>query len=154
MNEKIEKIRKTRKFLLAGIGDLTIEQLNKVPAGFNNNIIWNTGHLVAAQQGLCYTRASLSTVVDENFMLSYKSGSKPERFIDAHEFEIIKQYLFSTLDQLESHLDKKIFGGYTPWTTRYGVEIKSIDNAVDFLSFHEGLHLGTINSLKRLVQAK
>ena len=52
MNDQIETIRKTRSFLLDYIKELNIEQLNKIPAGFNNNIAWNLGHLVAAQQGV------------------------------------------------------------------------------------------------------
>ena len=152
MKTQIETIRKIRIFMLAGISDLSIQELNKIPEGFNNNIIWNLGHLVASQQGLCYIRAGLPPVTGENFILNYKTGTKPEKFIDADELELIKNLLLTTLDQLESDYDNKIFTGYQSWSTRYGVVLAGIDDAVDFLPFHEGLHLGTINSLKRLVK--
>ncbi|WP_407635809.1 DinB family protein [Solitalea canadensis] len=37
----------------------TIDQLNKVPAGFNNNLIWNIGHEIVAQQALIYKSSGL-----------------------------------------------------------------------------------------------
>jgi len=152
MKSHIESIRKTRAFLLTSIGDLSIQELNKIPDGFNNNIIWNLGHLVASQQGICYIRAGLQPVIGENFVVKYKSGTKPEKFIDNDELDFIKNLLLSTLDQLESDYYNKTFSVYNSWTTRFGVELASIEDALNFLSFHEGLHLGTINSLRRLVK--
>lgn len=70
MNKQIEIIRKTRVKLLEMLSDLSTDQLNKIPAGFNNNIIWNLAHLVAAQQGICYLRAGLPMVL--TFYLSTK----------------------------------------------------------------------------------
>ncbi len=151
MTKQIEIIRKTRAFLLEGISGLSTEQLNKIPEGFNNNIIWNLGHLIAAQQGVCYIRAGLAPKVSDEFIASFKSGSKPGQPLSAEEIEHLKNLFFSTLDQLEADYNNNIFGGYTPWSTRYGVEIASIGDAFDFLPFHEGLHCGAIGGIKKLV---
>jgi len=43
MDKRIEKIKRFREFLLAQMKGLTTEELNKIPAGYNNNIIWNIG---------------------------------------------------------------------------------------------------------------
>jgi hypothetical protein len=43
MNPQIDTLKKVRAVLLEGIKDLTTEQLNKIPQGYNNNIIWNLG---------------------------------------------------------------------------------------------------------------
>ena len=151
MTKQIEIIRKTRAFLLKQLEELTTEQYNKIPEGFNNNIIWNLGHLIAAQQGVCYIRAGLPPRVGEDFINSYKSSSKPEGNVDAVGIEQIKTLLFSTLDRLEEDYNKGIFGGYIAWTTRYEGELASIDDALNFLPFHEGLHSGCTTALKRLV---
>ncbi|MBV8389681.1 MAG: DinB family protein [Mucilaginibacter sp.] len=151
MTKQIEIIRKTRSYLLKNLEDITTEQYNKIPAGFNNNIIWNLGHMIAAQQGVCYLRGGLTPRVGEEIINSFKSSTKPERAFGEAEIENIKSLLFTTLDQLEEDYNNHIFGGYTAWTTRYGVELASIDQALDFLPFHEGLHSGCANALKRLV---
>ena len=151
MTEPIENIRKVRAFLLEGIKDLTTEQLNRIPEGFNNNIIWNLGHLVAAQQGICYKRAGVVPHISEEFWEQFRSGSKPERLLSESEIANIKQLFSTTLDQLEADYNNNMFTGYTAWNTRYDVEIKSIDDALRFVPYHEGLHSGVINTMKKLV---
>jgi hypothetical protein len=151
MTEHIENIKKVRTFLLEGIKDLTTEQLNRIPEGYNNNIIWNLGHMVAAQQGICYKRAGVAAHISEEFWEQFRSGSKPERLISEAEIAGIKELLHSTMDHLKTDYDNNIFTGYTAWNTRYDVEIKSIDEALRFVPFHEGLHSGVINTMKKLV---
>ena len=151
MNQQIDTIKKVRAFLLEGIKDLSTEQLNKIPAGYNNNIAWNLGHLVAAQQGICYKRAGLTPQISDEFWEQFRSGSKPERDLTDAEITQIKDMFANGLDQLDTDYANNIFGGYTPWMTRYHVEIANIDDAIGFLPFHEGLHSGVIGTMKKLV---
>ena len=152
MTKQIEIVRSLREFLLSTVNELSTEQLNQIPDGFGNNIIWNLAHLIAAQQGICYIRAGLNAPLGEDFVNTYKTGTKPEKFVDAAEIEHIKQLFFSTLDQLETDYNNNIFKGYTTVTTRYGVALNNIDDGINFLPFHEGYHIGVIAGLNRLVK--
>ncbi len=147
----IDNLRNPRKMILEIIKDYSIEQVNKIPQGFNNNIIWNLGHMIATSQGICYKRSGLEAVVSEDFFNTYKSGSKPERFISQEESEEIKGLFFSTLDKMEDDYGAGIFVNYTPVMTRYNVELSNVDEALAFLPFHDGLHIGYIMSLRKLV---
>ncbi len=151
MKSQMETIRKTRTFLLEQIKNLSNEEFNRVAEGFNNNIIWNLGHMIATQQGICYKRAGLPTMISDDFWEKFRSGSKPAGLVSDNEITQIKELLFTTLDKFEIDYHKKIFGNYTAWSTRYGVELASIDDSIEFLPFHEGLHSGTILAIKRLV---
>lgn len=151
MNQQIEKLKTIRLYLIDQIKELSIEQINKIPAGSNNNIAWNFGHLVAAQQGVCYMRAGLTPLVSMDFFGLYKPGSIPEKDVDSHELEEIKLLSASTLQQLETDYANNLFENYPAWTSRYGVEIANINGAIEFLSFHEGYHAGCISVLKKLV---
>lgn len=151
MTKTIETIKLTRTSLLEAVKDLSIEQLNKIPAGFNNNIIWNLAHLVAAQQNICYKRAGLEPVIEDRFFTPFLPGTKPEGFINAEDVETIKGLFFSTLDQLDADLQNGTFANYKSWTTRYGNSINSGEEAVAFLPFHEGIHTGYIWALKRVI---
>ncbi len=151
MTKAIDILLQPRLNILDQVKDLSIEQLNSVPPGFKNNIIWNLGHMVAAQQGICYKRAALNAYIDEDFFNRYKPGTKPEEFLDEAEFEKIKGLLTSTLDKLEADLNTDMFANYTGFVTRYGVELTGISDAVAFLPFHEGFHIGTIVALRKLV---
>jgi len=151
MHRSVEIIKQPRLRLIESVSNLSTEQLNKVPEGFNNNIIWNLAHMVAAQQGVCYRRSGLDLVVAETFFDSYKPGTKPEQFVDADEITAIKEQLISTLDKFETDIDKGIFSNYTQVVTRYGVELRNIDDAISFLPFHDGLHIGYVMALRRLL---
>jgi hypothetical protein len=151
MNQQIDTLKKVRVYLLNDIKELTTEQWNKIPAGFNNNIAWNFGHLIAVQQGICYKRANLTPHINNEFWEQFRSGSKPAGDLSADEIETLKSLLLSMIDQLDADYSNQIFGNYTAWTTRYGNEIASIDDAIQFLPFHDGLHSGVIGIYKRLV---
>ncbi|MFH6943512.1 DinB family protein [Flavobacterium aquidurense] len=152
MQTEIEKLRKTRLYVLDLIKDLSIKQLNEIPDGFNNNIIWNIGHLIAVQQGLCYVLGGVKPVLNEKYLTNYNSGSKPEFFIDNDEVEKIIELFITVLDKLETDYNENIFTNYSTFTTPYGIELKNIDDALIFTLFHEGLHTGYILAMKHLLK--
>ncbi|MEO6549101.1 MAG: DinB family protein [Ferruginibacter sp.] len=151
MDKQFEILTETRKHLLGLIADLSIDQLNKVPTGFNNNIAWNIGHMIASEQGVCYKRGGLPLVVDEKYFETYKPGTMPAADISIDEMETLKLLLLSTIEQLKADYNNKLFVNYGSWTTRYGVQLSSIDDTINFLIFHDGLHCGYIMALKHLV---
>ncbi|TFF41005.1 DinB family protein [Mucilaginibacter psychrotolerans] len=151
MAKQIEIMRQPRIKILSILETFSLDQLNIIPAGFNNNILWNLGHMIAAQQGVCYKRAGLDTWVSDSFFQAYKPDTKPEGYISEEQFDEIKELLMTSLDQLETDLHAGIFTNYPAWTTRYGAEIRDINDAIAFLPFHEGLHVGYIMGLRKLV---
>ena len=154
MFNKIEKIKKVRLFLLNQVEGLSDDQLNKVPEGFNNNIIWNLAHVIGAQQGICYLRAGQAATIPDKYIAPFFTNTKPGRTIEKEEIEEIKRLFIDTIDQLQIDFDKKIFDNYTPSANIlrvYGIEIKNIDDALEFLLYHEGYHSGYILALKRVI---
>lgn len=152
MLQQFEKLKSARKFLITLIEDLSIEQLNQTPQGFNNNIIWNLAHVVAVQQAVCYKRSGLQPTVQDKYYTPFLPGTKPDGFVGDTDLQTIKTLLISTLDEFESDYKKSFFTNYTSFVTRYGVALDTIDDALYFLPFHEGLHFGTILALKKLVK--
>lgn len=151
MLKSIEIIRKPREMVLNLVKDLTPQQLNHVPEGFNNNIIWNVAHMISGQQGIFYTRAGLPVLVADKYYTPYRPDTKPTAFVEAGDVATIKELFLSTIDQLETDVNNNLFVNYPTWKTRYGVEIDSVETALAFLPFHEGLHAGYIMALKRVV---
>jgi DinB superfamily len=153
MKDALEIIRKTRAGFIGMTKNLSIEQMNLVPEGFANNIIWNFGHIVMVQQGLCYGLAGLPQNVDKNLAMKYKKGSTPDTFISAEEFELLKSLSVSLIDTFEADIAKGIFPtNYQPFMTLLGVEIDGLEKAIMFNAYHEGLHYGYAMSLKRAVK--
>lgn len=151
MDTQLKMLRNARSMTLKLLDSLKAEQLNKIPEGFNNNIIWNAAHMVAAMQSICYRLSGLEMLIGMDFYESYKPGTKPEKVVDEKDIEHIKQLFSTTVDKLEEDYKKGAFANFTPFTTRYGLPIDSIEEAISFLPFHEGVHLGYIMALRRVV---
>jgi len=150
---QLTALRATRQNILKILSQFTLEQMNEIPKGFNNNLIWNAGHVVVTQQLLCYRLAGLSTNVSEEMIASYKKGSKPGDYVGETEKNLIISLLSSTVDGIEADLSSKNFSGYKAYPTSYGVTLSSIDDAIAFNLAHEAMHLGTMISLKNALNA-
>ncbi|HEY9362001.1 MAG TPA: hypothetical protein VIQ00_01975, partial [Chitinophagaceae bacterium] len=74
------------------------------------------------------------------------------KFLDGTEREKIKQLSLTTIDQFEKDYQDNLFSGYQPWTTRYDLALNNIEDAISFVIFHDGLHVGYTMALKHLVK--
>lgn len=151
MKHQFEILNKTRNIILKLIHEFSIDQLNKIPEGFNNNIIWNIAHLVVTQQILCYKLSGLPMSVSDKMVAKFMKGTAPKGVISAEEFEEIKQLFLGLPKQFKKDYNKGVFKNYDPYTTSLDVTLVDIDSAFAFSNFHEGIHLGVILSLRKLV---
>ncbi|MEO5649974.1 MAG: DinB family protein [Ginsengibacter sp.] len=151
MKKSLDIIRGARTFLINLIDGISIEKLNEIPPGFNNNLVWNLGHVIANQQIICYLNAGVAPLVEEQFINKYKTGTKPEGFIDEAEFTVWKGNLLSTIDKLEEDVAAHKFENYKLFVLKSyaGLRIENINDAIKFISFHDGLHVGYSMALKR-----
>ncbi len=147
----IETIQQSRRLFINLVEDLSIEKLNEIPEGFNNNIIWNFGHVIVSQQILCYKLANQPLKIDAAYVAKYAKGTKPDSFIDAEEFAFLKQQAVTLINELITDIQAGIFDKFDTYTTSFGVVLNEIEDAVKYLTMHEGLHLGYSMALKRII---
>lgn len=65
----------SRNVLLTFLENYSLEQLNTIPEGFSNNLIWNIGHIVVVQQLLTYHLSGLPTMISEEMIAKYRKGT-------------------------------------------------------------------------------
>ncbi|MET0392037.1 MAG: DinB family protein [Chitinophagaceae bacterium] len=128
---------------------LSMEQLNQVPEGFNNNLAWNFGHIIASLQMLCYARTGLPVRLDESFVHAYKVGTRPETVITDEAWAGMKQLAAEGLEQLRADYRNGYFSDFKPYTTRTGIAVGSIEFAIQYTACHHGMHHGYAMALKR-----
>lgn len=140
--------------LLDGIMDaLTLEQLNAIPEGFNNNVLWNIGHSIVTQQLLVYGLSGNALQVSQEMKDAYCKGSKPSGVASKEEVAQIKKLLFSTLTQLEADYASGLFTEFKTYTlSTTGGVLSNVEEAIEFNNYHEGLHIGYTVALMRLVK--
>ena len=151
MNTEFEVLKKSREIILKKIEGLTLEQLHTIPEGFKNNIAWNVAHLVVTQQLLHYKLSGLQCLVPDDLIEKYRKGTFPTETLNEEEFEEITELLIGLPETLKEDFEAGVFTEYTPYMTSMGFELTSIERAIAFNNLHEGLHLGTIMALVKLV---
>jgi len=151
MERQIETLKKSRQLTLKIIENLTIEQLNKIPEGFKNNIAWNVTHLVVTQQLLCYKLAGLDCLVSDEMITNFQKGSAPTYTISETEFETIKEQFLQLPNKLKEDYSNNLFKNYNEYKTSVDVTLNSIEDGINFNLYHEGIHLGIILQLLKFV---
>ena len=151
MKDHFNILRVTRDNQLELLNGLSLDQVNKIPEGFKNNIIWNIAHNIVVQQLLIYRLSGVDIRVSEVMIERYKKGSQPINSVTEDELKSIKSLLTKTVDWLEEDYDSHLFKTYKEYTTSYNITLSSTDNAIAFNNTHEGLHLGYAMALRKLV---
>ncbi len=141
--------RKTLSFFLE---ELTPEQLFFIPKGFKNNILWNIGHILVVEQMLTYGLSGLELPIDKKFVKLYAKGTFPKTEISLEAISDIKKHLISANKQTQLDLKKGAFKTYNKYETSIDITLNNIEEALQFNLFHEGIHLGIILSIKKLIK--
>ena len=150
--ESIFKAWKTsRNLYLEYFEKYTLEQLNKIPDGFSNNLIWNIGHIIVAQQALIYKGSSLNGYISDELFGLYKPGTKPTGQTTEMEVKELKALLISLIEKTESDFNNGKFNTYNERMTGTGFHLSSLMDAFEFNNYHEGLHLGCMMNIRKFV---
>lgn len=151
MQEILEITKTSRNMVSKLIQGYTLEQLNKVPEGFKNNLIWNVAHVVVTQQLLVYKLAGLPMMVSEEMIEKYKKGTQTEHVASQEEVDEILSLLHKTIEQTEVDINNNLFQNFSEYPTSTGFVLKTNSDSMSFNNFHEGIHIGVILAIRKLV---
>jgi len=149
MTKAFDQLRSTRNNIIKILDSHTLEALNKIPDGFNNNTIWHAGHVLVTQQRLIYSLSKLTTNIDPEMMDRYKKGSRPEGDVDQAEVDLIKTMLMSNGHQCQTDYMEGRFTEFHEYPTSYGIVLKDLADAITFNNLHEALHLGYMMAMRK-----
>ncbi|WP_310557206.1 DinB family protein [Flavobacterium sp.] len=153
MKTSLRLLENNRNVFLRLLESFTLEQLNVIPLGFSNNIIWNIGHVIVTQQMLIYKLSEKEVAIPEIMIDIYKNGSFPTANTSQEEVDEIKKMLFSTVENTTKDFSNpNFFAAYNSYTTKStGFTINNALEALEFNNFHEGVHLGIIMQIKKFI---
>ncbi|MDG1871841.1 MAG: DinB family protein [Flavobacterium sp.] len=151
MNATLELTRTSRLILSQILPNYTLAQLNKIPPGYSNNLIWNIAHVIVVQQMLVYGLSGLPMKISNEMVEKYKKGSKPEQDATQEEVDDIQSLLLTTIDQTAIDIENDAFKTFKEYPTSTGFTLKNAQDAMSFNNFHEGIHLGVIFSIRKFV---
>jgi len=151
METEFKITRRSHEIFNQYFDNYTLEQLNKIPQGHNNNLIWHIGHIIVSQQSLVYKGANQQPMVNEVLIARYTRGTKPERDVTQAEADEIRSLLFTPLEKTEKDYRNGLFTSYNARKSELGFDLLTIQDAIAFNNYHEAIHLGIMMQLRKLV---
>ena len=151
MHQVFDITRTSRKVLSQFLENHTFEQLNKIPHGFNNNLIWNIAHIIVVQQMLVYNLSGLPMMVSDEIVAKYKRGTKPEANATQEEVDVIQLLLFETINRTKADFNEKTFKTYQEFTSMSGFTMRNAEDAMAFNYYHEAMHIGMMMSIRKFI---
>lgn len=150
--EKIFDITiQNRKILYKILKRTPPELLFKIPEGYRNNIWWNIAHVVATQQILVYKFSNLPARIDDSLVQKFRKGTLPDISPADEEIDHIAGFLLSTAEWAQEDYENGVFKEYNEYKTSTKVILRNVEDALAFNLYHEGLHLGVILSLEKIL---
>jgi hypothetical protein len=140
-----------RKILYKILKRTPPEILLQIPEGYRNNIWWNIAHVVVTQQLLLYKLSNLNMRIDDSLVQKYRKGTVPGNNPSTVEMDNIAAFLLSTAEWAQDDYEKGIFYEYNEYTTSTKVTLRNVEDALSFNLYHEGLHLGVILSMEKIL---
>jgi len=152
MNKRHEvlfnQLESYRSEVLAIVENITEEEANIVPDGFNNNIRWNLGHIYLDQYLWIQAVTKEKNSVIEQFNTWFGFGTSPSDF--TAETPSLEK-IISLLKHQPAHI-KETYGD------RLDVELTSTEMGMHTIEqvlvrtiFHEGMHLQAILDIKKFI---
>ena len=139
----------SRGIYLKFLENYSIEQLNTIPAGMSNNLIWNIGHVIVSQQKLVYALSGLPMHIPDSLFEKYQNGSRPDGKTTQAEVDEVKKLLSEMVEKTKADFEAGIFKEFHPYQTKTGFYLGTWKEAMEFNNYHEGIHLGIMMSIKK-----
>ena len=143
----------TRKLIVKAVENLPTEAYFKIPDGFDNNLAWNIGHIIFVQQFFYYGLTGNELLTPQIFPLMFRPGTSPADWEQQPDMPQLISMLASHPERLQAEYASGKLAKFNPYVTVTGVALATIEEAIAFNNFHEGLHAGTMLSLRNFLGA-
>ncbi|WP_342509649.1 DinB family protein [Sporosarcina sp. FSL K6-2383] len=145
-----KQLESFRGYLLK-VADVTEDEAEIIPKGFNNNIRWNLGHVYVEQYMWIETLTKATVDIPKQFNEWFGWGTSPDNFTDeTPSLEELMTLLKGQLTEIKGTYGDRLEELFPP-TKMW--EMTSIEQVLLWTNFHEGMHLQTIIDIKKCMNA-
>jgi len=123
------------------------------PNGFPNTIRWNAGHVYVTAEDFLTDADSEYKITHPEWNDYFLDGTRPSEWPD--HVPSTKEIIAALEDQKEriaTHFAHKLNDAASNVRDVNGTKLDTMDAAMQFVTWHEGIHLGVTKSLKTAVQ--
>ena len=139
----------TRSFFIKNVEALEEGQVDVQPEGFNNNLHWHIGHVLTTAESLLFGFPKNTSHLPANYSELFAKGTKPADWQgDVPSVSVLTNQLKDQLKRMKEipveSFNKKLEVPFLGQETFGGL--------INFVLFHENLHLGHIQAMKRVIK--
>ncbi|WP_161524696.1 DinB family protein [Alteribacter lacisalsi] len=124
----------------------------RIPDGFSNNIKWNAGHILVNFYEKTGTLADRAVDLPADYQKAFSKGTSPEHWADLDVPELTR--IIALLKEQAEWLDQQSEQIFTAKLEKSFRGMDTGEELVQFLTAHDCLHLGVINSIKNASNVK
>jgi hypothetical protein len=147
----LKKLEANRQELMTMISSLTEEEMNLIPKGHANNIIWNLGHMLLVSESILYKNLPVQRPVHRFDLSQFARNTSPHDFIVKNEFLLIGKAFMETASIFREIIN---LGNGNESIPVQNMQDIITEERLQFLLFHDSIHYKTINTQIKLVKIK
>lgn len=140
--------RITRAHMMRELEDLNSAQFLMIPEGRDDNILWNIGHLLCSLSRLTYVFSGYPLPIPEEYLGLFGKNTNALQWDIPPDVDGVLGLFITLPEKIEADYLAGTFADYKALQIMPDDDIASIEEAIAFHCFHEGLHLGKILTLK------
>lgn len=147
----VKSIVTARGYFLQTIQGLSEEQLTAVPEGASNSVLWNIGHIVCSNAGMVYGPCGLESPIPASYEALFKGGTSPATWSEAPSTEEVLKHFRGMNDDIIAKYTSGALDGFKSHELMPGLAHDNVEDALGFCCVHEGVHIGSVIALKKLL---
>lgn len=153
VNYLIKQLRFVRVSTIKQVTGMSEEETRTVPRGFNNNVLWNLGHILLVHEKFSLGLTNEKMELPKHLAEYFTTGTKPENWVtNIPSLDVILQLLSKQIDRIEQTLEHRLESSLEqPYITSAGLELLTVKECLSFCLYHEGMHYATIKAIKQQI---
>ncbi|WP_342429197.1 DinB family protein [Neobacillus sp. FSL H8-0543] len=142
-------VQLTRSYFLKNVSALDDGLVDVQPDGFNNTLHWHIGHVLTVAEQLMFGFPENTNNLPVNYKELFARGTKPADW--QGQVPSVKELVEKLTDQLTRMNDIPVESINKKLESPF-LGCKTFGELVNFCLFHENLHLGQIQAMKRMIE--
>lgn len=145
------KYSRTSTLILLNNIDASIWDIQ--PDKFPNNIRWNAGHIYAEAEGFLHDADHEYEIIRPDWQDLFTDGTRPSEWtITPPSMQELIDALQEQDTRIESFFQHKLDNPTSKVRDVNGLMLETAEDAMQFITWHEGIHIGDIKSLRNLLK--
>ncbi|BFT71117.1 DinB family protein [Paenibacillus sp. P36] len=125
------------------------DKRNVVPAGFNNSIHWQIGHVLAVTDRLIFALSEQPSLVPANYISFFGNGTKPA---DWQEEPPAWDVIIAQLKEQPAQIRESLGDKLDVAVKENMMKAATIEQLINFSIMHEANHFGMISAMMKVLK--